>query len=132
MENIKCRMDGAPGFVKIIFWIIFGVSMALLFSAIFALAVMMLWNWLMPQIFGLASLNYLQALGLLVLARLLVGGWHHGHGRTDRHGFCSPFRDRKDRRSGMRFRDDEEFIEFWENGGCETYRDYLKARESEK
>ncbi|MDR1414662.1 MAG: hypothetical protein LBI96_02535 [Odoribacteraceae bacterium] len=44
-------------------------------------AVMLLWNALVPGIFGLPTVTYLQALGLLVLTRLLVGGIHHGHPR---------------------------------------------------
>lgn len=36
-----------------------------------ALAVMLLWNWLMPEIFGLPALGFLQALGLTVLCHLL-------------------------------------------------------------
>lgn len=54
---------------------------------------MMLWNWLMPALFsGANSINYLQALGLLVLSRILFGGFRHGchrghgcHGRLHRH-----------------------------------------------
>ena len=42
------------------------------------LAVMLLWNRLMPVLFGLRAIGYLQAVGLLVLARVLVGGFHHG------------------------------------------------------
>lgn len=52
--------------------------------------VMWLWNWLMPMIFGLPVLTFWQAVGLLVLCRLLVGnigfgGHHHHHG----HGHCA-------------------------------------------
>ncbi|GAB6044196.1 hypothetical protein [Endothiovibrio diazotrophicus] len=40
-----------------------------------------LWNWLTPTLFGWPSISYLQALGLLVLTRLLFGGLrHHGFG----------------------------------------------------
>ena len=42
-----------------------------------------LWNWLVPAIFGLHTIGFWQALGLLVLARLLLGGFRGGHG----HGF---------------------------------------------
>ncbi len=61
------------------------------FAAIAALAlaavgfvVMSLWNWLAPTAFGGHLIGFWQALGLFVLARLLVGGWRgsrgHGHG----------------------------------------------------
>ena len=46
-------------------------------------AVMLLWNVLMPDLFGLTTITYWQAIGLLILARLLTGGFHFGkrHGR---------------------------------------------------
>ena len=52
-------------------------------------AVMLLWNAVMPGVFtGARTIDYLQALGLLVLSRILLGGfrgdggWHGGwHGR---------------------------------------------------
>lgn len=34
---------------------------------IFAFPFMLLWNWLMPVIFGLGSITYMQALGILLL-----------------------------------------------------------------
>lgn len=50
--------------------------------------VMMLWNWLIPPLIGWHALTWVQALGLLVLSRLLfgglrprVGGWHRGRWR---------------------------------------------------
>ena len=48
--------------------------------------VMGLWNWLVPALFRGPPIGYLQALGLLVLSRLLIGGWRgrggwHGHWR---------------------------------------------------
>ena len=42
--------------------------------------VMLLWNWLMPSLFGLITISFWQALGILVLCRLLFGGlgsWHN-------------------------------------------------------
>ncbi len=40
---------------------------------------MLLWNWLIPVILGLPVINYWQALGLLVLSRILFGGFGFGH-----------------------------------------------------
>ncbi len=42
---------------------------------------MHLWNWLMPAVFGLRTISWAQALGMLVLGKLLFGGFH-------RHGGC--------------------------------------------
>ena len=44
------------------------------------LAVMLLWNQLVPELFHGPELRYWQALGLLILSRLLVGGLRGGHG----------------------------------------------------
>ena len=34
--------------------------------------IMLLWNWLLPGIFGLATIGYFKALGLYLLARLII------------------------------------------------------------
>ena len=44
-------------------------------------SVMLLWNWLMPEVFGLPRLSFWQGFGLLALCRLLFGGLGlHSHG----------------------------------------------------
>jgi len=34
-----------------------------------------LWNWLMPELFGLHAIRFWQALGLLILSRVFFGGF---------------------------------------------------------
>ena len=53
---------------------------------LFGLATMELWNWLAPGIFGLRSITFVQALGLLVLSKILFGGFHRHGGRGWRRG----------------------------------------------
>ena len=45
--------------------------------------VMSLWNWLLPALFGWHLLTFWQALGILLLCRILFGGWtaRHSGGR---------------------------------------------------
>ena len=66
----------------------FGLIFIVAAIAAFAAVTMLLWNWLMPAIFGLPLLSYWQAAGILVLSRLLFGGiGHHGflgHGGYNR------------------------------------------------
>ena len=46
-------------------------------------SVKLLWNWLLPSIFGWREITFWQALGLLALCRILVGGFGmHGSGRS--------------------------------------------------
>jgi predicted membrane chloride channel (bestrophin family) len=44
-------------------------------TAVFSFVVMELWNWLMPAIFGLHLISFWQALGLLVLSKILFSGF---------------------------------------------------------
>ncbi|MFZ0960956.1 MAG: hypothetical protein WAO35_08620 [Terriglobia bacterium] len=52
----------------------------LLAAAVYAFVVMWLWNGLTPAIFGLHAITYWQALGLLVLSKILFSGFLGGHG----------------------------------------------------
>ena len=48
---------------------------------VFSFVTMHLWNWVMPSVFGLRTITWLQALGLMVLGKILFGGFHrHGGG----------------------------------------------------
>ena len=53
------------------------VGMAL-FAFIGGEIVMRLWNWLLPRLFGWPEMTFWQALGLLVLCRILFGGFGFG------------------------------------------------------
>ena len=64
------------------YWMLRGLKMMVFvvgFVLLASLAVMLLWNALIPAIFGVAQISLMQALGLLILARILVGG--RGSGR---------------------------------------------------
>ena len=62
------------------------VPVAILVAALVCLLVMSLWNWLMPEVFGLHAITFWQALGLLILSRLLLGRFHgRGHSNHWRH-----------------------------------------------
>jgi len=63
--------------------ILFGI----VFLALFSLLVFLLWNWLMPPIFGLTTITFFQALGLLILSKILFFGFHRRPGLS--HNFRS-------------------------------------------
>jgi hypothetical protein len=44
--------------------------------------VMLLWNWLLPPLFGWRTITLLQGFGLLVLCRMLFGGFGGGGGHS--------------------------------------------------
>jgi len=51
------------------------LPLMILAAAVFGFAVMNLWNWLIPAMFGGKIITFWQALGILVLSRILVGGF---------------------------------------------------------
>ena len=57
-------------------FVLFGI----LAGGIFGFVVMWLWNRLMPNLFGLHVLSFWQALGLLILSKILFSGFHGRHG----------------------------------------------------
>jgi hypothetical protein len=54
---------------------------AVLFVAVCGYVVMSLWNWLAPTLFGLHVITFWQALGLLILCKILFGGFRGKGGR---------------------------------------------------
>lgn len=89
-------------------WLAFPILLVALAAG--SAAVWLLWNWLMPEIFKLPQISYWQAMGLLVLSRLLVGGWgsRKPHHRT-------PFEKEAFKQKFMNMTDEEKlrFKEEW-------------------
>ncbi|GAB2791626.1 hypothetical protein HNQ93_003508 [Hymenobacter luteus] len=63
------------------FWLFRGLKF-ILFAALFIAAAgyltMGLWNWLVPTLFHGPFITFWQTLGLLLLTRILFGGWGRG------------------------------------------------------
>lgn len=76
--------------LAIVGMVIGGIALAVLFAFLFGWVVMLLWNWLMPEIFGLPAITYWQGWGLVLLSHILLKGSFHGegdhHGRGKKHG----------------------------------------------
>jgi hypothetical protein len=61
--------------------------LAMLFVVVLAglgFVVMSLWNWLMPALFGLKLIGYWQGVGLILLSKILFGGFRGSAGRGGR------------------------------------------------
>jgi hypothetical protein len=64
--------------LTVIGFIILGAGLFFLFGWV----VMLLWNWVMPEIFGLKTLTYWQAWGVLALSCILFGRIGGGGGKN--------------------------------------------------
>jgi Ca2+/H+ antiporter, TMEM165/GDT1 family len=51
------------------------VAFVALAAAVFGYIVMRLWNWLTPGLFGWHAIGFWQALGILLLSKILFGGF---------------------------------------------------------
>ncbi len=65
------------------------ILMAIAFVAVFSMITMLLWNWLIPDIFRGPTITYLQSVGLIVLSQILLRGFgrsvRHSHWRGHEH-----------------------------------------------
>ena len=52
---------------------------------IFGSVVMLLWNALLPAVLGVGTITFWQALGILILSKILFGGFSGGHGHHRSH-----------------------------------------------
>ena len=59
------------------------ILFVLVAGTVLGFVTMKLWNALLPQIFGWHSITFWQGIGLLVLSRILFGGFHRHSGHRD-------------------------------------------------
>lgn len=70
LNNISKKLSGTKLVYKIIGILVLVVGSVALVGTLF----MLLWNALMPSIFGLGEITILQGFGLIVLSKVLLGG----------------------------------------------------------
>jgi hypothetical protein len=145
MEN-ECKKHG---FWRVTGSIIGGVFIAAAFALVVGALVMVLWNWLMPAIFGLTTIGYWQGFGLVLIAKLLFGGvGHMGMGPGGHKGPKNEWRGRYEARDGRRAewkswrgyghwygpngRFDEVYEDWWKKEGSAGFEAFMKQRESDK
>jgi len=64
-------------------WLMRGLkfaAFAVAFVILFGFVIMQLWNALMPALFGLRAITFWQGLGILILSKILFGGFRGGRG----------------------------------------------------
>jgi len=64
--------------MRIIMMVLGGVALGVLVAFLLGWVVMLLWNWLMPSIFGLPAIGFWKAWGLVILAHILFKAGRHG------------------------------------------------------
>jgi len=75
-----------------------GIVLAVVLAFVLGWVVMLLWNWLMPEIFQLPRIGYWQAWGLVLLSHILLKS---GHAAGNQHGRPGTWKGRYHDRTGM-------------------------------
>jgi hypothetical protein len=116
--------------LKIVGFVILGALAAAGFAFLFGYFVMLLWNWLVPTIFGLTTITFWQAAGIVLLARLIFGGFKHGSdhskSRSPKRKFMSNLKNEFNKE--RKCRDWRHFDDFWWDEGEKSYNDYLERK----
>ena len=119
-------------------WILKGIKMILLFlliGAAMSYLVMGLWNWLMPVVFGLGSITFWQALGMLLLAKLIFGfgrgGWGHHNGHWKHHSARIGQEKMEEKLKTMTPEEREKFREEWKKRCGWKYQHYEEEKKNE-
>lgn len=130
--------------LRIVGLTIAGVGFAVFFALVFGLVVKILWNWLMPAIFGLGEITFWQAFGIVLLAKLLFGAGHgHSH-RSHSDRFENHFKDRFKKfahservcceeggdapGNGRKW---QHFRQYWKDEGRAAFESYVRKMEEE-
>jgi hypothetical protein len=120
--------------LKFLGFIVLGAMAAAGFAFVFGYFVMLLWNWLMPELFGLITITFWQAAGIVLLARLIFGGFKHGghdhSNKTDKNRFFDKW---KDRNCGEhKVKNWKYFDDFWWDEGEKSYNDYIERKNEQE
>jgi len=123
----KHKMRGkSPG--EIAGLIIFGIIAIVGLAILFGFVIMWLWNWLMPELFGLTTLTYWQAVGLFILFKILLGGCG-GSGKSKSSSKSSKSSCKKEGKSD--FSKWKHYDNFWKEEGDKAYQEYKERIDKE-
>ncbi|MFP4023843.1 MAG: hypothetical protein ACLFVR_04885 [Thiohalospira sp.] len=120
--------------LKIFGFIILGAIGVAFLAFIFGYFVMLLWNWLMPAIFELTTITFWQAVGIVILARLVFGGFKHGHEQSKKNSVKTKFFNhcKDEYHKESKHKSWKYFDDFWTEEGEEAYNNYIDRREEQE
>ncbi len=121
----------------VVIHVFFGLMAALLFACIFGVFVKILWPVTMTELFHVGPISYGQAIALVLLVRLLVGGV--GHGSSHGHGYHPHIPKKKKPENAQSVcgdspdmtKDMESYYQqFWEKEGREAFSAFVDRQNS--
>jgi hypothetical protein len=146
--------------LKIVGMVIGGILLAGLMAFLFGWVVMLLWNWIMPSIFGVTTITYWQGFGIFFLAKILFGFGGDSHSSTSgkkkkkkegtirgeigkeiKEEIRKEFRKEFDKECGEEFKKefakefnedyDDKYEDWWSTEGKAAFDEYMKGKKEE-
>ncbi len=107
-------------------WILLGITAVTAIALLLGYIIMLLWNWLMPEIFGLISINYWQAIGIIIFAKILFGGFGHHKSEKSKRKFHDHFNKQQHDIPKSDFAKWKFYDKFWQDEGEHAYNEYVE------
>ncbi len=136
------RYHGGRKVLLIIGLVLLGVAAVSGLAYFVGWVIMLLWNWLMPDIFGLKTISLWQALGLFILAKLLFSVMadngdknhpksHHHKKVREHHRRVSEPNKVDTPVTATTKEPDDQWTRYWEEGGKAAFEAWLRKRETD-
>ncbi len=119
--------------------VLVGLIFAVAFAIVFAVLVKLIWNGLMPAIFGLTEITYWQAFGIIILAKLLFGGFgarhrdHWSKSKREHFPWTKPADESNEERPPRRYdRNWKTYTHYWREEGKAAFDAYMDRVQNQK
>lgn len=97
---------------------------------LFGFIIMWLWNWLMPDLFGLSTITFWQGMGLCLLSKILFGGIGGGGKSSDKKHHSKSKEYECDDNPKREITKWKMYDKFWEEEGSEAFNAYVAKKKT--
>lgn len=112
--------------IEIVGWVLLAIIGITGLAILFGFIIMWLWNYLMPELFGLTEITYWQAIGLFILSKILLGGFGGGGGSSKSSSKKNKFKDNDCNDSNKNEMSKwKHYDKFWEEQGNLAFDEYI-------
>lgn len=109
--------------------VVLGIAAIVGLAILFGFIILWLWNWLMPDLFGLTEITYWQAVGIFILSKILFGGFGGG-GKSGKKSSNKDFSCDDKKSSKNEFSKWKLYDKFWQEEGDKAFESYVDRMNS--
>lgn len=120
--NWEVHGTGIQKVLKTMGLVILGVIAFAGLALLFGIFVKLLWNALMPVIFGLPEISFWQAVGLAILSHMLFGCHQAEHHKSK----SKKEKEGDEEKSPFHMEMEQDYVAFWREEGRDAFRNWMK------